>query len=236
MNVEWKKLVDQAVCQGQDAPFYLAVYNLARHTSGIRYDDKSDFAQFVCLMMFINQTVIYFYRNNFSSEQIHYQITRFIRWRRCDWYRMKRNSEPSNSENIENICEEEKENFLTQKAAQYEIFFREDIIKIRKFIGNIIPRIKEGNLRADAKENAIKVFLLSQIFLGELFEDYDLTSVIKMLKTDLSKYGIEESEVGQYTIEEIATRLGISTTGVTNSISRIRETGVYLAQDSGLHS
>jgi hypothetical protein len=234
MNYDWKKLVDKAVCEGELSPFFQAVYELARHAYGIRYEDKYDFAQFVCLMLLKQETLIYLFRNNFSSESILYQIKEFIRWRRIDWYRMRGNVEQNNLETIEDLQKKENE-FLTQKAAQYELFLRDDTLKIRKFIENIIPTIKAGNLRADAKENAVKVFLLSQIFLGELFEDHNLDVVLNMLKIDLSKYGIKECDIGQYTIEEIAVRLGISTTAITNSISRIRETGVSLAKESDLN-
>lgn len=234
MTYDWKKLVDEAVCRGELSPFFQAVCELARRAYGIRYEDKYDFAQFVCLMLLKQETLIYLFRNNFSSESILYQIKEFIRWRRIDWYRMRGNAELNNLEALEDFQEKENE-FLSQKAAQYELFFREDALKIKRFIGNIIPAIKGGRLRIDAKENAVKVFLLSQIFLGELFEDYNLGAVVNILKIDVSEYAIKECEIGQYTIEEIAVRLGISTTAVTNSISRIREIGVSLAKQSDLN-
>lgn len=233
MGYDWKKMVDDAIYHGELTPFFQAVSELTRRTYGVRYEDKNDFAQFVCLMIFKSETVIYLFRNNFSGESIQNQVKEFIRWRRIDWHRMRGNYDSEILETIEELEEKENE-FLTQKATQYEIFFREDILKIKNFIGNIIPAIETGSLRADAKENAVKVFLLSQIFLGALFEDYDLEVVVEMLKTDLSKYDIKEHEVGQFTIEEIAAKLGISTTAVTNSISRIRDIGISLAKKSDL--
>jgi len=233
MNYEWKKLVDQAVCQGELSPFFHAVYELAKRTYRISYEDRYDFAQFVCLMLLKQETLFYLFRNNFSREAVLYQIKEFIRWRKIDWYRMRGNSDLNNLDSIEDFDGKENES-LTQKAAQYELFFREDTLKIKKFVKKIIPTIEKANLRADAKENAVKVFLLSQIFLGELFEDYDLSAVLNLLEMDLSKYAIKEYEIGRYTIEETAARLALSTTAVTNSISRIREIGVSLAKESNL--
>ena len=233
MDYDWKKIVDEAVCHGELSPFFQAVFELAQRAYGISYEDRYDFAQFVCLMLLKQETLIYLFRNNFSREAILCLIKEFIRWRKIDWHRMRGNVELNKLDSIEDFQEKEIES-LTQKAAQYELFFREDILKIKNFIGNIIPAIKKTNLRADAKENAVKVFLLSQIFLGELYDDYDLNAVLNMLETDLSDFDIKEYEVGRYTIEEIAARLKISTTAVTNSISRIREIGTSLAKESNL--
>lgn len=228
MNFQWKKLVDKLIFQHEESPFYQAVFELSKRTYGIPYDEREDFAQYVCLMIWENNITRKYIKLS-NNSVIHSQIKRFISWKKYDWYRMTGRIKAREDEFNEDLHDKEDVYFS-------QLLFRKEIIlTIRGFIKKIIPFIKESNLRTDAKESTIKVFLLSKIFLGEIVEDYNSDTVLGMLETDLTEYEIELDEVGQFTIEEISERLNISTTTVTNANDRIRETGKCLAKDLNLN-